>query len=149
MPTPTVTHLLPPGHTYSKKATPTNDATPWSKNIQTMTPGMLAPEWNIVPQSPLIPDQVPPTLFSNPFAFSVCLNLEPQVSPVRAAHIPVPDPSLLFQPFFPPSPSSPPHPAPDQFSLLHCPRCRLWLFLLILFYFILFYFILLRQGLSL
>ena len=37
MPTPTVTHLLQPGHTYSNKATPPNGATPWSKNIQTIT----------------------------------------------------------------------------------------------------------------
>jgi hypothetical protein len=36
-PTPTVTHLLQPGHTYSNKTTPTNGATPWSKNIQTIT----------------------------------------------------------------------------------------------------------------
>jgi hypothetical protein len=37
MPTPTVTHPLQPGHTHSNKATPPNDATPWSKNIQTIT----------------------------------------------------------------------------------------------------------------
>ena len=30
-------HLLQPGHTYSNKATPPNGATPWSKNIQTIT----------------------------------------------------------------------------------------------------------------
>jgi hypothetical protein len=36
-PTPTVTHLLQPGHTYSNKAKPPNGPTPWSKNIQTMT----------------------------------------------------------------------------------------------------------------
>jgi hypothetical protein len=35
--TPTVTHLLQPGHTYSNKATFPNGATPWSKNIQTTT----------------------------------------------------------------------------------------------------------------
>jgi hypothetical protein len=34
MPTPTVTHLFQPSHTYSNKATPPNGATPWSKNIQ-------------------------------------------------------------------------------------------------------------------
>ena len=34
-PTPTVTHLLQPGHIYSNKATPPNGA--WSKNIQTIT----------------------------------------------------------------------------------------------------------------
>jgi hypothetical protein len=37
-PTPTVTHLLQSGHTYSNKATPPNGATPWSKNIQTIIP---------------------------------------------------------------------------------------------------------------
>jgi hypothetical protein len=36
-PTPTVTHLFQPGHTYSIKATPPDGATPWSKNIQTIT----------------------------------------------------------------------------------------------------------------
>jgi hypothetical protein len=36
-PTPTVTHLLHPGHTYSNKATSPNDASPWPKNIQTIT----------------------------------------------------------------------------------------------------------------
>jgi hypothetical protein len=35
--TPTVTHLLQPGHTYSNKVIPPNGATPWSKNIQTIT----------------------------------------------------------------------------------------------------------------
>jgi hypothetical protein len=33
----TVTHLLQPGHTYSNKGTPPNGATPWPKNIQTIT----------------------------------------------------------------------------------------------------------------
>jgi hypothetical protein len=37
MSTSTVTHLLQPGYTYSNKATPPNDATPWSKNKQTIT----------------------------------------------------------------------------------------------------------------
>jgi hypothetical protein len=37
-PTPTVTHLFQPGHTYSIKATPPDGTTPWSKNIQTITP---------------------------------------------------------------------------------------------------------------
>jgi hypothetical protein len=37
MPTPTVTHLLQPGHTYSNKATPSDGATPWAKDIQTIT----------------------------------------------------------------------------------------------------------------
>jgi hypothetical protein len=37
MSTPTVTYLLQPGHTYFNKATPPNGATPWSKNIQTIT----------------------------------------------------------------------------------------------------------------
>ena len=37
MPTPTVTHLLQPGLTNSNKATPPKGATPWSKNIQTIT----------------------------------------------------------------------------------------------------------------
>jgi hypothetical protein len=32
-----VTHLLQPGHTYFNKATPPNGATPWCKNIQTIT----------------------------------------------------------------------------------------------------------------
>ena len=31
------THLLQPGHTYSNRATPPNGATPWPKNIQTIT----------------------------------------------------------------------------------------------------------------
>jgi hypothetical protein len=43
MPTPTVTHLLQPGHTYSNKATPPNGATPWSKNRQTITFHSLTP----------------------------------------------------------------------------------------------------------
>ena len=33
-----MTHLLQPGHTYSNKATPPDGATPWSKNIQSITP---------------------------------------------------------------------------------------------------------------
>jgi hypothetical protein len=37
MPTPTVTHPFQPGHTYSNKATPPDGATPWSKDIQTIT----------------------------------------------------------------------------------------------------------------
>jgi hypothetical protein len=37
MPTPTVTHLFQPGHTYSNKSTPLSGATPWFKNIQTTT----------------------------------------------------------------------------------------------------------------
>jgi hypothetical protein len=41
--TPTVIHLLQPGHTYYNKATPPNGATPWSKNIQTITFHSLAP----------------------------------------------------------------------------------------------------------
>jgi hypothetical protein len=36
-PTPTVTHLFQPGHTYSIKATPPDGSTLWSKNIQTIT----------------------------------------------------------------------------------------------------------------
>jgi hypothetical protein len=36
-PTPTVAHLLQPGHTISNKDTPPNGAIPWSKNIQTIT----------------------------------------------------------------------------------------------------------------
>jgi hypothetical protein len=37
MPTPTVTHPFQSGHTYSNKATPSDGATPWSKDIQTIT----------------------------------------------------------------------------------------------------------------
>jgi hypothetical protein len=37
MPTPTVTHPFQPGHTYSNKVTPPDGATPWSKDIQTIT----------------------------------------------------------------------------------------------------------------
>jgi hypothetical protein len=37
MPIPTVTHPFQPGHTYSNKATPPDGATPWSKDIQTIT----------------------------------------------------------------------------------------------------------------
>ena len=37
MPTPTVAHPFQPGHTYSNKATPPDGATPWSKDIQTIT----------------------------------------------------------------------------------------------------------------
>jgi hypothetical protein len=37
MPTPTVTPPFQPGHTYSNKATPPDGATPWSKDIQTIT----------------------------------------------------------------------------------------------------------------
>jgi hypothetical protein len=36
-PTPTVTHLLQQGHTYSNRATPSNSAIPWAKHIQTIT----------------------------------------------------------------------------------------------------------------
>jgi len=36
-PTPTRPHLLQQGHTYSNKATPTNGATPWAEQIQTIT----------------------------------------------------------------------------------------------------------------
>jgi hypothetical protein len=36
-PTPTMTHLFQPGHTYSIKATPPDGATPWSKNTRTIT----------------------------------------------------------------------------------------------------------------
>ena len=43
MPTPTVTHLLQPGHTYSNKATPPNGTTPWSKNVQTITAREVTP----------------------------------------------------------------------------------------------------------
>ena len=39
MPTPTVTHPFQPGHTYPNKATPPDGATPWSKDIQTITGG--------------------------------------------------------------------------------------------------------------
>jgi hypothetical protein len=35
-PTPTVTHLLQQGHTYSNRATPSNSATPWAEHIQTI-----------------------------------------------------------------------------------------------------------------
>jgi hypothetical protein len=41
MPTPTLTHPFQRGHTYSNKATPPNGATPWSKNIQTITDGFM------------------------------------------------------------------------------------------------------------
>lgn len=37
MPTPTVTHPFQPGRTYSNKATPPDGATPWFKDIQTIT----------------------------------------------------------------------------------------------------------------
>ena len=37
MPMPTVTHPFQPGHTYSNKATPPDGATPWFKDIQTIT----------------------------------------------------------------------------------------------------------------
>ena len=36
-PTPTVTHFLKQGHTYSNKATPPSSATPSVKHIQTTT----------------------------------------------------------------------------------------------------------------
>jgi hypothetical protein len=35
-PTPTVAHLFQQGHTYCDKATPSNNAIPWAKHIQTM-----------------------------------------------------------------------------------------------------------------
>jgi hypothetical protein len=35
--TPTVTHLLQQGHTYSNRVTPSNSATPWIVHIQTIT----------------------------------------------------------------------------------------------------------------
>jgi hypothetical protein len=34
-----VTHPFQPGHTYKNKATPSDGATPWSKDIQTITSG--------------------------------------------------------------------------------------------------------------
>jgi hypothetical protein len=34
-PTPTVTHLIQEGHSYSNKVPPPNIFTPWSKDIQT------------------------------------------------------------------------------------------------------------------
>jgi hypothetical protein len=37
IPTPTVTHPFQPGHTYSNKATPSDDATLWFEDIQTIT----------------------------------------------------------------------------------------------------------------
>jgi hypothetical protein len=40
MSTPTVTHPFQPGHTYSNKATPPHGATPWSKDIETITDGV-------------------------------------------------------------------------------------------------------------
>ena len=40
-PTPTVTHFLQQGHTYLKKARPSNSATPWAKYIQATTPLVL------------------------------------------------------------------------------------------------------------
>jgi hypothetical protein len=40
-PTPTVTHFLQQGHTYSNKATPPNTAAPWVKHIQTTTQGNI------------------------------------------------------------------------------------------------------------
>jgi hypothetical protein len=36
-PSPTVTHFLQQGHTYSNKAIQPNSATPWAKHIQTTT----------------------------------------------------------------------------------------------------------------
>jgi hypothetical protein len=36
-PTPTVTHLIQQGHTYSNRATPPNSAIPWAEHIQTIT----------------------------------------------------------------------------------------------------------------
>jgi hypothetical protein len=42
-PTPTVTHFLQQGHTYSNKAKPPNSATPWAKHIQTTTVWKKAP----------------------------------------------------------------------------------------------------------
>jgi hypothetical protein len=36
-PTPTVTHFLQQGHTYSNKTSPLNSAAPWAKHIQTTT----------------------------------------------------------------------------------------------------------------
>ena len=42
MSTPTVTHPFQPGRTYSNKATPPDGATPWSKDIQTITPPKLS-----------------------------------------------------------------------------------------------------------
>jgi hypothetical protein len=46
MPTPTVTHPFQPGHTYSNKATPPDGATPWSKDIQTITGVMSSKVWD-------------------------------------------------------------------------------------------------------
>ena len=36
-PTPTVTHLLQQGHTYTNRATTSKSATPWAETIQTTT----------------------------------------------------------------------------------------------------------------
>jgi hypothetical protein len=46
MPTPTVTHAFQPGHTCSNKATPPDGATPWSKDIQTITAYYSV--WNVL-----------------------------------------------------------------------------------------------------
>ena len=43
LPTPTVTHFLNQGHTYSNKATPSNSTTSWAKHIQTTTMGIWGP----------------------------------------------------------------------------------------------------------
>ena len=62
MPTPTVTHLLQPGHTYSNKATPPNGATPWSKNIQTITPPFDMCHLGCATIIPGLPDSISVTL---------------------------------------------------------------------------------------
>jgi hypothetical protein len=49
MPTPTVTHPFQPGHTYYSKATPPNAATPWPKNIQTITFCFSVFFFNLIP----------------------------------------------------------------------------------------------------
>jgi hypothetical protein len=43
----TMTHFLLQGHTYSKKATSPNSATPWPKHIQTNT-SMMTQEPDVV-----------------------------------------------------------------------------------------------------
>ena len=44
--TSTVTHLIQQGHTYSNRVSPSKSATPWAKDIQTITWLFVFSVWN-------------------------------------------------------------------------------------------------------